>query len=143
ILGTTGTLTSWSMDIETGTPGFTLINGNNLDQNSNGVQGEFAGVGAGQGDVYAVPTPLLPNSFNGDFFTPPFERDSLPLIITGPRVVKYQLSDLFQADPTQINLAVPPTGDGGTGDDAQDVTLSTITINQPGVNITDLNVTIN
>src|SRR6185295_3481234 len=36
-----------------------------------------------------------------------------------------------------------PTGDGGTGDDAQDVTLSTITINQPGVNITDLNVTIN
>src|SRR5205823_4508967 len=142
VLGTTGVLTDWSLDIETGTPGFTLINGNNTDQNSNAVQSEFP-TGSSIGDVYAVPTPSLPTSFNGDFFTPPFVRDSLPLIITGPRVIKSQLSDLFQAGPTQINLTVPPQGDGGSGDETKDVLLSTITVNQPGVMISDLNVTLN
>jgi len=42
-----------------------------------------------------------------------------------------------------VNRAVPPVGDGGTGDETKDVTLSTITINQPGVLISDLNVTLN
>ena len=49
--------------------------------------------------------------------------------------------DARTLDPTQVDLRIPPTGTGGSGDPAQDITNSTIQVSgAPAGVITDVNV---
>src|SRR5213078_2837368 len=109
--------------------------GNSMDQNHNGTAGEP--VTGSIGDTYAAPAPV-----NGAL-APPFDRTTRPLIIPGPHIANTQFSQQFTATGNQVNLPVPAVGTGGAGDQTKDVTLSTITINQPGVTIGDLNLNLN
>jgi len=93
-------------------------------------------------DVYAVPTPSLPSSFNGDFFTPPFERDSLPLIITGPRVIKSQLSGPLPGRSDAGQSDGPPAGRCGTAMSQGCDALEDHHQSAGGGRISDLNVTL-
>jgi subtilisin-like proprotein convertase family protein len=69
----------------------TLVVGNRMDQNANAVTNEAAAVGVGLGDVYAAPRPTSTGgSFQigaGGFFAGPYDPDTLPLILPGPRLV--------------------------------------------------------
>jgi hypothetical protein len=56
--------------------------GNTMDQNANGVGGEFPSQTSG-GDSYAVPTP----AHNGPNFLAPYNQLTLPIIVPGPHIV--------------------------------------------------------
>ena len=70
----TGILYSWSLTLDGGGMAPPNPAGNLMDQNANGNAGQSIG------DRFAVPTPL-----NGDgTLNPPFDPDTLPLIVSGP-----------------------------------------------------------
>ena len=85
--------------------GSVLSAGHLMDQNGDGLGGEnpnTAGngppgsqpgsevVGLTPGDIYAVPrpAPTAPEIFNGQNINPPFDGTTLPLVISGPHVVR-------------------------------------------------------
>jgi subtilisin-like proprotein convertase family protein len=65
--------------------------GNLMDQNANGTTGQQAQNGVGPGDVYAVPRPTAlgaPFTILADgAFDAPFDPATLPMILSGPRLV--------------------------------------------------------
>jgi subtilisin-like proprotein convertase family protein len=77
----TGTLTNWSITIQTGTEVSGSSTGNLMDQNGNAVPGETPR------DLYAAPRPLNPANFFNSSFLPPFDANTLPIIVPGPHVV--------------------------------------------------------
>jgi subtilisin-like proprotein convertase family protein len=70
--GNTGTLLNWSLTINSGIPGTVINPGTLMDQFGN----------AQTGNVYAVPRPL-----NGTPFQPPYDQNTLPIIVPGPHIV--------------------------------------------------------
>lgn len=111
--------------------------GNLMDQNGDGVEAQPAQQNTTVGDVYAIPRPLQNTSFNGTFFRPAFDSNTLPIIVPGPTL----LPALYRASGSQTNLPVPPVGDGGSGNPAQDITTSSLTISgAAGLVVNDLRV---
>ena len=95
-----GTLVSWSVTLNAETPGVTLQLGAPDDQNANGTPDEnpltMPGgyTGLTPGDVFAMPTPQLtaPMTFTTaqSILSPPFDQNTLPLIVPGPQVLSTQ-----------------------------------------------------
>ena len=96
----TGTLTGWSVTIDSVLPTLVFQTGDPMDQNADGTTDENpltlpdGYTGLTPGDVYAVPTPQLtaPVTFTTaqSILSPPFNQNTLPLIVTGPQVVTTQ-----------------------------------------------------
>jgi subtilisin-like proprotein convertase family protein len=92
-----GTLTSWSVTLNAESPGAVLQLGDQDDQNADGTPDENpltlpnGYTGLTPGDVYAVPTPQLtaPLTFTTaqSILTPPFDSNTLPLIVPGPQII--------------------------------------------------------
>jgi subtilisin-like proprotein convertase family protein len=92
-----GTLTSWSVTIDSVLPVLGLQTGAPMDQNADGISDEnpltlpFGYTGTTPGDVYAVPTPQVtaPITFTSaqSILSPPFNQHTLPLIVPGPQVL--------------------------------------------------------
>ncbi len=114
---TSGTLINWSMRIQTGVVSYAGSPGNFMDQNQNAFTAD--GV-RDPSDAYMVPGPTT-----GVPYQAPYSKDTSPLIIPGPHLVT---GHTFKADPTQVDLPIPPVGTGGSGDPAKDVTVSTIQV---------------
>ncbi len=97
-----GTLTGWSVEIASELPTLGLQAGAPMDQNADGISDENpltmtnGFTGATPGDVYAVPTPQLPPGAQQTFTTalsilsPPFNQNTLPLIVPGPQIASTQ-----------------------------------------------------
>ena len=92
----TGTLLSWSITVQSSLPSSQLQEGAPMDQNADGKPDEnpltTPFTGTTPGDVYAVPTPqpAVPIRFGPDplsILHPPFNQNTLPLIVPGPNVV--------------------------------------------------------
>jgi len=115
----TGVLLGWSLD-------FTTFVGNQMDQNSNGTSGEAAVAQWTIGDAYAVPNPTGQGSFQGAYFAPPFSVDTLPIIVSGPRVFNANARLPYHRHSNLFNLPIPASDTGGTGDPVKDITRSTI-----------------
>ena len=104
-----GELTAWSVTVDSQQTSYVFQAGAPMDQNANGTTDEnpltLPGgyTGTTPGDVYAVPTPQLtaPITFTSAAYTggvntggyilsPPFNQNTLPLIVTGPQVLTTQ-----------------------------------------------------
>ena len=102
-------LTGWSVTVDSELPTFVFQAGAPMDQNADGTPDEnpltMPGgyTGLTPGDVYAVPTPQLtaPVTFTSAAYTggtntggyilsPPFNQNTLPLIVTGPQVALHR-----------------------------------------------------
>ena len=86
--------------------------------------------------MFAVPTPTA-----GPPFQLPYSQTTLPLIIPGPHLVT---GTVFAAAGTQVGVAIPPNGSGGTGNPANDTAVSTLTVSglDPNRAISDVGVTL-
>lgn len=130
-----GTLQNWSLELQTAVL-VTSTQRNYSDQNADGVPGEIPGNGPA-GDYYAMPTPAQ-GTWNGSFFVPPFTADTLPVIVPGPHVINWPWTMpntrpwIDYENRNGLNLRIPPVGPGGSGVPANDVTTSTIVINDAG-----------
>ena len=75
--------------------GTTLRTGDPMDQNADGTSDQnavtTAFVGTTPGDVYAVPTPQPTTAIRffgaASILSPPFNQNTLPLIVPGPQVL--------------------------------------------------------
>jgi subtilisin-like proprotein convertase family protein len=95
-----GTLTGWSVTVDSELPTLGLQVGAPMDQNADGTPDEnpmtMTGgyTGTTPGDVYAVPTPQLTASVTFtnalSILSPPFNQNTLPLIVPGPQIVSTQ-----------------------------------------------------
>lgn len=92
----TGTLINWSITVDSSAPQFVLQDGAPMDQNADGTGDEnpltTPFTGTTPGDVYAVPTPdpSVPITFGPNplsILQPPFNQNTLPLIVPGPQVL--------------------------------------------------------
>ena len=90
-----GILLGWSLDIQT-------LPVNRMDQDADGLQAEVPTAGSLLGDAYAAPMPRA-GSFNVDYFTGPFDNDTLPLIVPGPHIIGTSLDGYA---PSTDNLAL-------------------------------------
>ena len=95
-----GTLVNWSITVNSSAPVFVQQNGAPMDQNADGSADEnplttpFTGLTPG--DVYAVPTPQpsVPVTFGPNplsILVPPFNQNTLPLIVPGPQILATQV----------------------------------------------------
>jgi subtilisin-like proprotein convertase family protein len=90
-----GTLVNWSITVDSSKTAFQLQNGAPMDQNADGAGDQNAVTtsftGTTPGDVYAVPRPQpgVSTTFAGaaSILTPPFNQNTLPLIVSGPQVL--------------------------------------------------------
>ena len=92
----TGTLTSWSVAVNSYLPVLGVQFGASMDQNANAISDENpmtlanGYTGLTPGDVYAVPMPQLtaPVTFTTaqSILSPPFNQNTLPLIVPGPQI---------------------------------------------------------
>lgn len=114
-----GTLLSWSLNIQAGVVTSTQNNGNAMDQNGNGVAGEA------NADVFSVPTPL-----GGTPFVGPYKQASLPLIVPGPHVVSTSIPG---APPTSDNLVLNKTVNKIDVTFDRDMDPSTLVGNYPAI----------
>ena len=127
--GNVGKLVSWGLEVTTSTRSFdgnftqagtAAQTGDLMDQNGDGVGGRNPNVGVfpygsevfgtAPGDVYAVPTPdpVDPEVFDGQNVNPPYSPTSLPLMISGPRVVGSAVPGVTKtADNLVTDAAVP------------------------------------
>ena len=88
----TGTLTGWSVTVNSELPTFGLRSGDPMDQNADGTSDQNAVTtpftGLTPGDVYAapMPQPTTTVTFLGaaSILSPPFNQNTLPLIVPGP-----------------------------------------------------------
>ena len=95
-----GTLLKWSITVDSSAPAFVEQNGAPLDQNADAVADEnplsVPFTGLTPGDVYAVPMPQpsVPVVFGPNplsILEPPFNQNTLPLIVPGPQVLSSQV----------------------------------------------------
>lgn len=77
-----GTLESWGLDITPTVLANNVSLGNLRDQNQNAVAGEAVGPSGYSPDAFAVPTPA-----NGVPFQLPYLTGSVPVTVTGPRLI--------------------------------------------------------
>ena len=91
-----GELLNWSITIDSSAPQFVLQDGAPMDQNADGTGDEnpltTPITSTTPGDVYAVPTPdpSVPITFGPNplsILQPPFNQNTLPLIVPGPQVL--------------------------------------------------------
>ncbi len=124
-VGNTGTLEAWSLDIRTSSVINDTVSGSSGDQDMDGESGQAANIRS-NGDVYAIPKPANRGSYNGTFFTAPFDASTLPIVVPGPHIIA----------PVYVG-----GGEGEVGPQA--LTQSKLTV-RAGANakITDLNVQI-
>ena len=89
----TGTLTSWSVTIDSQMAAFGLQSGAPMDQNADGTADEnpitTAYTGTTPGDVYAVPAPTGMRTYTSaaSILTFPFNQNTLPLSVPGPQIL--------------------------------------------------------
>ncbi|MFO0841894.1 MAG: proprotein convertase P-domain-containing protein [Gemmataceae bacterium] len=100
VTGQTGTLLGWSISFNSPALGSVSNGGNLVDQNQDTVTGDYPS------DVFAIPNPI-----NGQPFQLPYTKDTLPLIITGPRLVDTSVA----ANPANINQANNTVVNGNNG----------------------------
>jgi len=112
----TGTLLSWSITVDSSLPSSQLQEGAPMDQNADGKPDEnplttpFTGLTPG--DIYAVPTPqpTRPKTFGPDplsILQPPFNQNTVPLIVPGPQILSTQvLSTSGQPGTGTDNLVI-------------------------------------
>ena len=98
--GNTGVLNSWSMTINSVTYGTTLQDGAPMDQNADATPDQnplttpFTGLTPGDLYVAPMPAPSSPFTFNAsNILTPPFDQNTLPLIMPGPYVTNTSVPD--------------------------------------------------
>jgi len=112
--GPDGSLTNFSIVVRSMLSG-TPVNGSPMDQNADGTAGEDPLVtpftGLTPGDVYAtpMPQPLVPTTFGTDplsILSPPFNMQTLPLIVPGPHVVNTFVPNVT---PSSDNLVLNAT----------------------------------
>ncbi len=115
-----GTLLSWSLTVESSISQLTQQTGAAMDQNANGTTDEnpltTPYTGLTPGDVYAVPTPqpTVPVTFGPNplsILSPPFNQNTLPIIVPGPQVASTSVpngtgSDNLIVDGTTSTLNV-------------------------------------
>ncbi len=125
-----GTLVNWSITVDSSKTAFQLQSGAPMDQNADGVGDQNAVTtsftGTTPGDVYAVPRPqpAEPVAFSGaaSILAPPFDQNTLPLIVAGPQLVPQ--------DASTPGTSVP----GGNGDNLVvdgSVSSMTMTFDRP------------
>ena len=91
----TGTLTNWSVTVSSELPGLVQQTGAPMDQNADATPDQnpllVPYTGLTPGDVYAAPAPAptSPITFTtaASILSPPFNQNTLPLIVPGPHVV--------------------------------------------------------
>lgn len=98
-----GTINSWSLDLTFKNETLVSTNGNLRDQDGDGVENEPTGIGGQEDDWFAQPAPL-----GGVPFQQPYASGSLPVIVTGPRVINSQTVG-SPNNPLQDNLALNTT----------------------------------
>ena len=105
-----GTLLNWSITVSSTTPGLQFESGAGMDQNADGASDEnpltTPFIGLSPGDAYMAPMPQTstPFTFNAtNFFNPPFNENSLPLIMPGPYVVSTSVSGGTGTDNLVLN----------------------------------------
>jgi subtilisin-like proprotein convertase family protein len=95
-----GELINWSVTVNSSTTTFGVQNGAAMDQNADGTTDQnpistpFTGLTPGDAYVAPNPQPTTPVTFFGAFssigttgiFSPPFNQNTLPLIVPGPQV---------------------------------------------------------
>jgi len=95
-----GTLVNWSITVNSAAPAFVQQNGAPMDQNADGTADEnpltTPFTGFTPGDVYAVPAPepSVPTIFGPNplsILVPPFNQNTLPLIVPGPQLLSTQV----------------------------------------------------
>ncbi|WP_406701360.1 Ig-like domain-containing protein (plasmid) [Singulisphaera sp. Ch08] len=83
--------------------------GNYMDQNANAVTHEQTGSGQ-LGDAYAAPNPTSANNaawIDGTFVPGPYDQDTLPLVLGGPRLISSHVSGApFTSDNLVLNNTV-------------------------------------
>jgi len=91
--GNVGTINSWSMTINSVTYGTKIQDGAAMDQNADATPDQnplttpFTGLTPGDLYVAPMPAPSSPFTFNANnILTPPFNQNTLPLIMPGPYV---------------------------------------------------------
>ena len=107
----TGQLNSWSITVSSELPTFGQQNGAPMDQNADGIADQNAVTtsftGLTPGDVYAspMPQPTSPFTFFGaaSILRPPFNQNSLPLIVAGPHVVSTSVTGGQGSDNLVVN----------------------------------------
>jgi subtilisin-like proprotein convertase family protein len=89
-----GTLVSWSITVNSTAPQLKFLPGAAMDQNGDGIVDQnplttpFTGLTPGDAYVAPMPQPTAPFTFNANnILNPPFDLNSLPLILPGPYVV--------------------------------------------------------
>ena len=110
-----GTLLSWSITVESSLPSSQLQEGAPMDQNADGKPDEnplttpFTGLTPG--DVYAIPTPqpTVPITFGPNplsILQPPFNQNTVPLIVPGPQILSTSVPGGSGADNLVVNGTV-------------------------------------
>ena len=95
VMNNVGTLLNWSITVDSSVNTFQVQYGAPMDQNADGVGDQnpltSSITGLTPGDVYAVPTPqpIAPVTFStaASILSPPFDQNTLPLIVSGPQLV--------------------------------------------------------
>ncbi len=108
-----GTLLNWSITVNSTTPGPQFESGAGMDQNADGTSDEniltTPFIGLTPGDAYMAPNPqtTAPFTFNAtNFFNPPFNLNSLPIIMPGPYVVSTSVPNGTGSDNLVMNGSV-------------------------------------
>ncbi len=150
--GTAGLLYAWSAQINLKSGRTVTANpapGNLMDQNANGIDGQdpaAAPITSKQpGDVYADPQPQPATAvvFSGDDFGPPYNVNTLPLIISGPHVAATMINATFTPHQAQLGVAIPASGTGGSGNPVLDDANSILTISGVDAAATIAHLTVN
>ena len=95
VMNNVGNLLSWSISVDSSLPTFQVQIGAPMDQNADGTPDQNPLTnpfqGTTPGDVYAVPTPQpsVPVLYTdaASILSPPFNQNTLPLIVSGPQLV--------------------------------------------------------
>ena len=105
-----GTLVSWSISVSTTKLGVQFESGAAMDQNADGTSAEnpltapFTGLTPGDAYVAPMPQPTVPFTFNAsNILNPPFDQNTLPLILPGPYMVSTSVPNGTGLDNLVLN----------------------------------------
>ena len=105
-----GILQNWSITVNSTKLGLQFESGAAMDQNADGKSDEnplttpFTGLTPGDAYVAPMPQPTVPFTFNAtNFFSPPFNQNTLPLILPGPYVVSTSVPNGTGSDNLVLN----------------------------------------
>ena len=95
VQGHSGVIQDWKLEVTPAVLTVTNVNNNFHDQDSDGREGEI------DQDLFAVPNPV-----NGTPFILPYASGSLPVVITGPRIVKTEVQGQFTSEKGETDILV-------------------------------------